>query len=100
MHTGLIDASRVSGDLPGTRVTAPAPRGRPSVAEAALEFEAYVLRLLLSEMGKTVGSGGLFSGAGSGAYQAMLEDALARRAAEAGTFGLARQLLQAWEGSR
>jgi Rod binding domain-containing protein len=73
------------------------PQGTPvSPAEAAREFEAYVLRLLLSEMRKTVGSGGLFSGSTTGTYEAMFEDALARRAAEAGTFGLAKQLLEQW----
>ena len=67
----------------------------PTLERAAEEFEAYVLKLLLSEMHKTLDSEGLFSGV-TRTYQAVLEDALARRAAEAGTFGLARQLLKSW----
>ncbi len=70
-------------------------RSRPTLEKAAQEFEAYVLKLLLAEMRKTVGSGGLFSGV-SKTYQSVLEDALALKAAEAGTFGLARQLLESW----
>jgi hypothetical protein len=70
--------------------------GGPSPAEAAKEFEAYVLRLILAQMRRTVGSGGFLSGSGTQTYQAMFEEALARRASEAGTFGLARELLQQW----
>jgi Rod binding domain-containing protein len=66
-----------------------------SPEKAAEEFEAYVLKLLLAEMRRTVGSGGLFPG-GSATYQSILEDSLARRAAEAGTFGLAEQILRDW----
>ena len=64
------------------------------LAEAAREFEAYILKMLLQEMRKSVQSGGLFKDKSMEGYSALLDDALARRAAEAGTFGLAEQLLR------
>jgi Rod binding domain-containing protein len=97
---GTISASTLPG-VPAVGMPLGASHKAPiSPAKAAEEFEAYVLKLLLSEMRRTVGSGGLLTGGGGGVYQSMLEDALARRAAEAGTFGLAEQLLRDWEAER
>ncbi len=64
------------------------------LAEAAREFEAYILKMLLQDMRKSVESGGLFEDKSMDGYRALMDDALARRAAEAGTFGLAEQLLR------
>ncbi len=64
------------------------------LAEAAREFEAYILKMLLQDMRKSVQSGGLFEDKSMDGYRDLLDDALARRAAEAGTFGLAEQLLR------
>ena len=78
------------------------------LAEAAQEFEAYFLKLLLAEMRKTVSGGGLFGGDDSNifsdssaeGYRALLDDALARHAARAGGIGLGDQLLGQWEKNR
>ena len=96
MQTGQIEAALLARVPPEGIDLERHERLGPTAQEAAQEFEAYVLKLLLGEMHRTVQPGGLFSGVGSGTYQAILEDALARRAAEAGTFGLARQLLDSW----
>ncbi len=93
---GTARLSTLSSVLPGALPARGAPDASISPAKAAEEFEAYVLKLVLSEMSRTVSSGGLFSGRTTRIYQSMLEDALARRAAEAGTFGLAQQLLRDW----
>ena len=68
----------------------------PDQKRAAVEFEAYLLKLLVSELRKTVPSGGLFEGRTTRGYQALLDDALARQIAERGAFGLAEQLLRQW----
>jgi Rod binding domain-containing protein len=73
---------------------------RPGNAEAAREFEGYLLRVLLDEMRRTVTSGGLFDGRATAGYQAMLDDALMRQAAARGGLGLANQLLAEWEAKR
>jgi Rod binding domain-containing protein len=97
---GTISGSTLPG-VPAVGMPLGASREAPtSPQKAAEEFEAYVLKLLLQEMRRTVGSGNLFPGGGSGVYQSMLEDAMARRAAEAGTFGLAEQLLRDWGAER
>ncbi len=70
------------------------------LVEAARQFEAYILKMLLQEMRETVQSGGLFEDKSMDGYRALMDDALARRAAEAGTFGLADQLLRHWESQR
>lgn len=79
---------------PGLAVQ-PDPRLRD--AAAAKEFEAYMLKMLLAEMRKGISSGGLFTSSTAKTYEAILDDALARRAAEAGSFGLAEQMLREWE---
>jgi len=87
-----------NGPLPLETAT---PEASPAeLAEAATQFEAYFLNVLLREMRKTVESDSVFSGdAGSrpGGYQALLDDALARHAARAGGIGLADQLTRQWE---
>ena len=67
---------------------------------AGQEFEAYMLNLMLSAMRKSVQSGGLFGEKSSEGYRLMLYDALTRKAAEAGTFGLAQQLIQQLESQQ
>ncbi len=80
------------------RIDTPSSSERnPEHVEAAREFEAYILKMLLSEMRKSVQSGGLFEDKTMDGYRELLDDALAKRAAEAGTFGLAEQLLRQWE---
>ncbi len=69
-------------------------------ADAAKEFESYLLKLLLTEMRKGISSGGLFTSSTAKSYEAIMDDALARRAAEAGSFGLAEQMLREWERTR
>ena len=78
--------------------TAP-PRGaqHSELERAATDFEAYLLKMLLEQMQDSVESGGLFDSESTRGYRVLVDDALARRAAEAGTFGLARQLLEQWE---
>lgn len=73
---------------------------RPGDAEAAREFEGYLIRMLLDQMRKTVASGGLFDGRETQGYQAMLDDALTRQMAERGGLGLANQMLAQWEKAR
>jgi peptidoglycan hydrolase FlgJ len=103
---GKLDAERAQDLL---RTLAPdAPRRDPAeLADAAQEFEAYFLKLLLAEMRKTVSGGGLFGGEGNifsdssaDGYRALLDDALARHAARAGGIGLGDQLLAQWEGTK
>jgi Rod binding domain-containing protein len=66
-------------------------------AEAARQFEGYLLGMLLREMRKTVQPGGLFSTRATEGYLSLAFDALAERAASANTFGLAQKLLDQWE---
>jgi Rod binding domain-containing protein len=89
------------GDLAAIPTVPAVGQGTASLQEAAESFEAYFIKMLLGEMNKTVSEGGLFGGdAPLKGYRAIADDALARRAAEAGSFGLARQLLRQWEGQR
>jgi Rod binding domain-containing protein len=76
-------------------------RGAPAadLAEAATEFEAYLIQSLLSQARKTVDEGGLF-GSLAGGHQALVDSALSRHLARAGGLGLASQLLRQWEGLR
>jgi Rod binding domain-containing protein len=74
-----------------------APPERGKLAEAAQEFEAYILKMLLAQLRKGIQSGGLFEDQGGDGYRALADDALARHAAEARTFGLADQLIRDWE---
>jgi len=96
----------VGGAQDLARVLAPngAPRDGVELRDAATEFEAYFLKLLLSEMRKTVesdslfgGEGNVFSDSSADGYRALLDDALARHAARAGGLGLGEQLLRQWE---
>ena len=74
------------------------PDGKSKLQEAAEQFEAYILQMLLSEMRKSVQDGGLFENRQTKGYTAILDDALTRKAAEAGTFGLAEQIVRQMEG--
>jgi Rod binding domain-containing protein len=73
---------------------------KPGDADAAREFEGYLLRVLLAEMRRTVTTGGLFDGRATQGYQLMLDEALTRQMAERGGLGLARQMLEQWEKLR
>jgi Rod binding domain-containing protein len=73
------------------------PTGRQKLAEAAQEFEAYILKMLLGELRKGMQSGGLFEDRSNDGYRALADDALARHAAEARTFGLADQLIRHYQ---
>lgn len=68
-------------------------------AEAAKQFEAYILKMVLSEMRKTIGSddSSLLSSRATRTYDTLMDDALSRQMAEKGTFGLAQQLLKQLE---
>jgi Rod binding domain-containing protein len=77
-----------------------AAAARPGNAEAAREFEGYLLHILLDEMRRTVGSGGLFDGQATRGYQALLDDALTRQMAQRGGLGLAAQMIDQWEPER
>ena len=96
VQTGQIETFLSSSLLPNGIPLGSMRSATPTAKEAVQMFEGYVLKLMLREMQRTVPSGGLFSGTGGGAYQAILQDAMANRAAEAGTFGLAQQLLDSW----
>ena len=80
------------------RGAGPGPLRETPIETAAREFEAFMIKLLLSQMRKGIGSGGLFEDHSDDGYRDLVEDALAKRAAEAGSFGLARQIVRA-EGS-
>jgi Rod binding domain-containing protein len=73
---------------------------RPGDADAAREFEGYLLRVVLDEMRRSVTSGGLFDGRATRGYQLMLDEALTRQMAQRGGLGLATQLLEQWEQQR
>ena len=93
-----IEAASVSHD-PLQAVDRAPPSRRSELESAAQEFEAYILKMMLQQLRSTEGSGGLFGGDSdaSEGYRAMADDALARRAAEAGSFGLAKQMLEQWD---
>ncbi len=84
--------------IEGASIEPVAPARNPENVEAAREFEAYMLRMLLTQMRKTIGEGGMFEGNATKGYEAILDDALSRRAAEKGSFGLAEQILRQWDG--
>ena len=93
-----MEATEVVG--PDRRQTDPTSRTDRAgeLAKATQEFEAYILKMLLDQMRKSVPKGGLFGEDPTvDGYRALLDDALARRAAEAGTFGLAEQMLRQLE---
>lgn len=93
-----LDASALADTSLLSSASTPTPREK--LEEAARAFEAYILKMLMTQMGKSVESGGLFSSSSDDTYRALLEDALTQRAAESGSFGLARQMLDAWDGRR
>ena len=81
-------------------VQPPAGSSQAELEGAAREFEAYLIRMLFEQMQSSVQSGGLFGHESLQGYNALVQDGLARRAAETGRFGIARQLLAQWEGER
>ena len=91
-------------DVAISHARTPGARPVPNDREAAEEFEAYMVKALLTEMRKTVRSGvfdgGLFEARATRGYEAFVDDALGRKVAEQGSFGLAEQLLRSWEGGR
>jgi flagellar protein FlgJ len=74
--------------------------GAPSadLADAATEFEAYLIQSLLARMRDTVDEDGLFSSL-AGGHQALIDGALSRHLARAGGLGLADQLVRQWQGA-
>ena len=61
------------------------------IEKAAQEFEAIFLNIMLREMRKTVGDGGIFGDdAGTKIYQEMMDSALAEAMAKSKMFGLGR----------
>jgi Rod binding domain-containing protein len=80
-----------------TLSSAPPPEIGRRDAEAARQFEAYLLGMILRDMRKMVLPGGLFSDRAHQGYFSIAFDALAERAAQANKLGLARQLLAEWE---
>ena len=103
-----MDARTQTSDLPIADETArlrqrlePIARGeqrsRTEIREAAGELEAYFLKVLLAEMRKTLSEDKLLGGSSGDGYRALLDDALARHAANAGGIGLADQVARQWE---
>ncbi len=84
-------------DIAAASEAAPSPGASSELAKAATEFEAYLLKLLWQEMRKTTDGGGLFGRSSLRGYDTFIDEALTQRAAEAGSFGLATQLLNEWE---
>jgi Rod binding domain-containing protein len=84
-------------DIAAVPEAAPSPGTSSELAKAATEFEAYLLKLLWQEMRKTTDGGGLFGRSSLRGYDTFIDEALTQRAAEAGSFGLATQLLNEWE---
>ncbi len=89
-----MEAAEEAGTGLHLRVSPKSSEKNSELVEAVREFEAYILKMLLQEMRKSVQSGGLFEDKTMDGYGALMDDALARRAAEAGRFGLAEQLLR------
>lgn len=66
----------------------------PAVAKAAQQFEAVLLRSMLSSLEKTTKLGGADSSNGSSLYSSMMVDALADSLAESGGIGLADAIVK------
>ncbi len=96
----LLESLHALGSGTATLALTSQPDPRPRDAHAAREFEAYMLKMLLGEMRKGLGTSGLFTSQSLKGYEAILDDALTRRAAEAGSFGLAQQMMREWERDR
>ena len=61
------------------------------IEKTAQDFEAIFLNMMLKEMRKTVGEGGLLDGdAGSKIFREMMDTALAEAMAKSNTFGLGK----------
>jgi len=92
-----MEAARAAGTGLQLIDSGRATEKKSELADAAQQFEAYILKMLLQEMRKSVQSGGLFEDKTMDGYRALMDDALAKRAAESGSFGLAEQMLRQWE---
>jgi flagellar protein FlgJ len=92
-----VAALAAAADARSAEALRAAPDREGPSAEAAREFEAYFVRMVLGELRRTVAPGGLFEARQTQGYQALLDDALARQLAERGGLGLAQQLLRQWE---
>ena len=93
----IIPALRPDG--PGQGPPSSSDRSE-KLADTTRQFEAYIIRMLLKEMRKGVNESGLFKDRSMEGYNAILDDAIAKRAAEAGSFGLAKQMLEQLETMR
>jgi flagellar protein FlgJ len=70
------------------------PEGVESVKQAAEEFEAYLIQLLLKEMRNTIPDGGMGGGGiGRDVFQAISDQSLATTMAKTGGIGLAQALI-------
>jgi flagellar protein FlgJ len=90
----------LAADANHTRALVPAPRTPREAAEAARSFEAYLLRMVLGELRRTIEPGGLFDARQTQGYRDLLDDMLAQQLAERGGLGLAQQVLRDWEAKR
>ena len=94
LHGARMEAVRALASLRKPIPSADPTRGPAELADAAREFEAFFLKVMLEGLRKTVTSGGLFTDDSMKGYQMLMDDALARRAAETGSFGLAEQIIR------
>jgi peptidoglycan hydrolase FlgJ len=94
----VTPAARLAGDAAaiGRPVGARAARKSDDVSRAAGQFEAIILRQLLTPTIEPLMSGGLggAGGSGGGVYGYMLTDVLATSLGAAGGLGLAKMLTQ------
>jgi Rod binding domain-containing protein len=97
MDSGIAAAGAAADSLASAAASAGKGAAPEKLQKAAQEFEAYMLKLLLGELRKGNLGGDLLQDPAGENYRALLDDALAKRASEAGSFGLARQMLEQWE---
>ena len=89
-----ISSSDRSGSLPGGKLKSSAKPNAAELAKAAQQFEAIMVRQLLSPaiepmMNGGMGGGKSGAGGGGGVYGYMLTDTLANSIAQGGGLGLA-----------
>jgi len=93
-----MEAARNLDEPLAHTASASSPNRGGDLAKATRDFEAYILKMLLAQMRKSVDNDPLFHDRSMDGYRALLDDALAKRAAAAGTFGLAQQMQKNLEG--